>query len=75
MTKLVRVATARLKVAVFSVVCTQLVRVANKGLTGWRFAGFATNRDRSDTSEWRVDAGWFALFTANYSMLILFVNK
>ena len=75
MTKLVRVATARLKVAVFSAICAGTVRVANKGLTEWRFAGFAANRDRSDTSEWRVDAGWFALFTANYSMLVLFVNK
>jgi hypothetical protein len=49
--------------------------VTNKVLTGWRFAGFAANRDRSDTNEWQVDAGWFALFTANYSMLVLFVNK
>jgi hypothetical protein len=33
MTRLVRVANARLKVDVFSVLCTLVVRVAGKGLT------------------------------------------
>ena len=75
MTGLVRVAAARLKVAVFSAICVGLVRVANKGLTGWRFAEFAANRDRGDTNEWLVDEGWCTLFTPYYSMLVLFVNQ
>ena len=68
-------ATVRLKVAVFSAICAGLVRVANKGLTGCSFAGFAANRDRGNTDKWLADEGWCALFTRYYTMLVLFVNQ
>jgi hypothetical protein len=62
------------RVAMFSVICGWLVRVADKRVTAGRFAGLERNGEESEPRQ-GVGKSLCALFTAYYNMLVLFVNK